>query len=147
MEVKHDLKDKAILFGWIAGLLTIISVIWIFFAPVQSRYLLRTVNNVFINNNDSRRVAAIIPNRKGKADIMGYWYAMNNSTDKMFVFTVFQDGILIPLGAIISENNIVTEVIPLSAHAEQVYDNLIQNILNIYIARIEEAAKLLEGIK
>lgn len=139
MKTTVDFKDKAILFAWIAGLLILISLIWIFFQPLQTYYLLRTVNNVFIDNEDSRRITSFIPVKNAKAGLMGYWYEMHNSTDRMFVFTVFQDGILIPLGAVVSKSGSVREIIPLSAHARQVFNALPQSIMQMYIRRIEGA--------
>ena len=144
MKQNINLKDKIILFSWIAGLLIIISLFWILTQGVQTRYLLRTVNNVFINNDDPRRVSAFIPKKSGNAgstDLMGYWYSLSNSQDLFFVFTVFQDGILIPLGAVVS-SGFVIDVIPLSAHAEQVFSKIPQSILQMYIRRIE-----MEGIR
>jgi len=142
-----NLKDKAILLGWIAGLLLIISTLWILSQPIITHNLLRSVNNVFINRNDSRRIIANIPVRSGKANLLGYWYSMNNSDDVMFIFTVFQDGVLVPLGAIISVDGDVMEVIPLSAHAVQIFGDLPESILQIYINRIETAANavVMEG--
>jgi len=133
------MKDKAILLGWITGLLLLISVLWISIQSVHAFYILRAVNNVFINNDDSRRVSKFLHAKAGKAEALGYWYSMN-STDKMFVFTVFLDGILIPLGAIVSPNCTVTEILPLSAHAIQIFDKLPKSILRVYTGRIEEAA-------
>ena len=148
MKAIRDFKDRAILFGWTAGLLIIISIIWIISQPLQTYHLLRTVNNVFINNNDPRRVYEYIPVKSGKAEVLGYWYSMNNSPDAMFVFMVFQDGILIPLGAIVSAERDpaggfrgeVQELIPLSAHAVQTFNNLPQSILQMYIRRIEASS-------
>lgn len=137
----YDLKDKAVLLGWIAGLLLLISLLWIFAAPLQTYYLLRTVNSLFIGNNDSRRVSAHIPQKQGKAGLLGYWFSMYNSEDKMLVFMVFQDGIMIPLGAIVSANGRVEEIIPLSAHAVQAFDALPQSILQMYTVRIEADMK------
>ena len=133
-------KDKAILFGWIAGLLIIISMIWIFSQPLQTHNILRTVNSIFMNNNDSRRLSSHIPVKTDKADMLGYWYSMYNSPEMMFVFTIFQDGILIPLGAVVSDDGSVNEIIPLSAHAVQVFSDLPQSILQMYIKRIEAAS-------
>ena len=135
----REIKDKAVLFAWIIGLLLLISMLWIFTQPVQSYYLLRTVNNVFINNDDIRRLSASIPKKSDKTNLLGYWYSMYNSTDTMFLFTVFQDGILVPLGAVVSEDGNVIEIIPLSAHAVQVFDALPKSILQMYTARIETA--------
>jgi hypothetical protein len=142
----YDLKDKAILLGWIFGLLMIISVIWIISQQAQAFNLLRTVNNVFINNDDLRRVSKYVPIKQGKASPLGYLYSMYNSSGYFFVFTVFQDGILVPLGAVISDNGSVEEIIPLSAHAVQIFDKIPISILQIHIRRIESTVKtIIEG--
>jgi len=133
------MKDKAILLGWITGLLLLISVLWISVQSVHAFNVLRAVNGVFINNDDSRRVSKYIHVKAGKAELLGYWYSMN-STDKMFVFTVFKDGILVPLGAIVSSDGTVSEILPLSAHAVQIFEGLPKSILKMYTGRIEEAA-------
>jgi hypothetical protein len=140
MNISRDLKDRAILLGWIAGLLLLISLLMIISQPLQTYYLLRTINGVLISNDDSRRVSGHLPHKAGKAGLLGYWYSMYNSTDQLFVFTVFQDGILLPLGAVVSANGTVGEVIPLSAHAAQSFDALPASILQIYVTRIEDAA-------
>jgi len=133
------MKDKAILLGWITGLLLLISVLWISVQSVHAFNVLRAVNGVFINNDDSRRVSKFLRAKAGKAELLGYWYSMN-STDKMFVFMVFKDGILVPLGAIVSPDGNVSEIMPLSAHAVQIFDSLPKSILQMYVGRIEEAA-------
>jgi hypothetical protein len=133
------MKDKAILFGWVAGLLLLISMLWIFTQDLQAYYLLRTVNNVLVNRDDTRRLAEHVKMKPGRSVPLGYWYSVHNSNDFMFVFSIFQDGILIPLGAVVSVNGIVREVIPLSAHAVQVFDNLPKSILQMYVKRIEES--------
>ena len=141
MKNMQNFKDRIILFGWIAGLLLIISIIWFFTQPLQGNYLMRTVNSVLINNNDSRRVSSYIPGKPGKAGLLGYWYSLHSSSELFFVFTVFQDGILIPLGAVVSTNGNVEEIIPLSVHAVQVHEKIPQSMLQIYIKRIETSAK------
>jgi len=139
MKRPFDFKDKAILTGWIIGLLVFISLMWVLSQPLQSYYLLRTVNSMFINSDDPRRITAGTNQGRDKTSLLGYWYNMYNSTDKMFVFSVFQDGILIPLGAIVKDNGTVDEIIPLSLHAMQIFSSLPQSILDIYITRIEAA--------
>jgi len=139
------MRDKAVLFGWIAGLLLLLSLIWIITQPLQTYYLLRTVNSVFINNNDSRRLSSHIRHKNTNAGLLGYWFSMRNSDNQMFVFTVFQNGILVPLGAIVSANGTIEEVIPLSAHAVQAFDALPESILQMYVSRIENAARRTEN--
>jgi len=134
------MKDKLILLGWIVGLLLFICVLWILVQPALTSNLMRTVNNVFANNNDQRRVSALLHTKTGKADIFGYWYSMYNSANKLFVFTAFNDGILVPLGAEITPNGSVKEILPLSAHAEQIFNSIPESVLQIYIGKIEDAA-------
>jgi len=134
------MKDKLILLGWIAGLLLLISVIWFFVQPALTFNLMRTVNNVLINNNDPRRVSSYLQTKSGKAEIFGYWYTIYNSTNKLFVFTTFRDGILVPLGAVVSSNGAVSEIMPLSAHAAQIFDAMPKSVLQMYVDRIEDAA-------
>jgi len=133
----QEIRDKVVLVGWIAGLLMLISLIWTLSQPIQAHYLMRSINSVFINNNDERRVIDYIQKKPGKTSLIGYWYSMYNSKENMFVFTVFKDGILVPLGAIVSDTGNVQEIIPLSAHAVQIFNNLPQSILQMYIKRIE----------
>ncbi|MDR0323922.1 MAG: hypothetical protein LBI12_05710 [Treponema sp.] len=138
MKYFHDIKDKSILTGWIMGLLIVISVIWIVSHKLQGSFLMRAVNNVLMNNDDSRRLSAHIQKKTGKADPLGYWFSIDKSSDKIFIFTVFNDGVLVPLGAIVSDNGKVEEVIPLSAHAVQIFNRIPPGILQIYINRIEK---------
>jgi len=140
MKKKSDVKDIAILSGWIAGLLFLIALIWILTQPLQAYHLLRAVNGSLTASGDSHRVTRYINQGGKRADIFGYWYSMYDSTDKMFVFSVFQDGILVPLGAVVSDNGSVDDVIPLSAHAIQVFEKIPKSIINMYTARIEAAS-------
>jgi len=152
---KSEFRDKIILACWILGLLFIITLVWILFQPLQANYLLRTVNNVLASSGDSRRLenkyktmgqaelaAASAP---ASMVVFGYWYTIRNSADKMFVFSFFRDGIHIPLGAIVSDNGTVNEIIPLGLHAKQVFDTLSPSVLKVFINRIENAS--LAGIE
>jgi len=137
------IKDKAVLAAWITGIILLISVLWILTQGVQASYLMRSVNKIFINNDDERRVAAPIQQKsdnsqlKQRAGMIGYWYSMINTTDKLFVFTVFNDGILVPLGAVVSAEGKVNEVMPLSAHAVYIFDTLPEVIIQMYTNKIE----------
>jgi hypothetical protein len=135
-----SLKSKAVVLGWIIGLLFFMSLLWILSQPLQKYYLLRTINSVLIASGDSRRITEYKGVNDGKSGLFGYWFFMYNSTDKMFVFAAFQDGIFIPLGAVVSANGSVSDIIPLSAHAMQIADKLPMSVLQIYITRIEAAA-------
>ena len=140
------IKDRAILAGWIAGLLIAISLLWIITQPLQSRYLIKSVNKILVSRGDPRRIIEALHGNEIKPPLFGYWFSMFNTTEKMFIFPVFQDGIFIPLGAIVLPDGKVDEIIPLSAHAVQKMENFSKSILQIYIVRIEAALQQKENI-
>ena len=142
MKNLEGIKNKAISFGWIIGMLFFLSLLWILTQPVQKHYLLRTINNVLIANGDSRRVTDYKGVKDGKTGLFGYWFLMYDSPGTMFVFAAFQDGILLPFGAVVSADGGVEDVIPLSAHAAQIADKLPASVLQVYVTRIEAAALL-----
>jgi len=123
--------------GWILGIILLLCVFWQLIQGIQSHYLLRTVNNALSSMDDSRRVASSLPQRD-KNGLYGYWYKMYLSDDNFFVFSVIHNGIMIPLGAIVNSDNKVNEIIPLSAHAVQIFDKLPEAVLKIYITKIEK---------
>jgi len=145
MSFNYEYKDKMVLFGWITGILILISIIWISTQTIQTKYLIQSVNKMFVNINDSRRVTEYIPKKFSKIGLMGYWFSMSNTSSQMFVFTVFMDGILVPLGAFVSVNGNVEDIMPLSSHAVQVFESIPQSILQIYIERIELTTGYPEG--
>ena len=134
-------KDRAISFGWVLGLLILIALLWILTQPIQANTLLRTVNRVFITAGQPYRIASHLPHTGKNSHFLGFWYSMQNTSDRMFVFAVMQDGILAPLGARVTSNGDVEELIPLSAHAVQIMEKIPQNILQMHIVKIETAAK------
>jgi hypothetical protein len=134
-------KNKAISVCWIAGLLILIALLWILTQPLMARYLLRTVNRAFINTGRPYRIASSLTQGRENSSLLGYWYSMVNTQDRMFVFAFLRDGILVPLGAIVSPEGDVKEMIPISAHAVQIMDELPDKIQQIYATRIEAAAK------
>ena len=137
MNKNITVKNKLIMLGWITGLLFFITLVWLLFQPLQVYYLSRSINGVFISSGETRRVTSYAGKDMEKTSLLGYWYNMHNTTDKLFAFTVFQDGILIPLGAVVSDNGTVSEILPLSYHAKQVFKNLPPGVIQIHINRIE----------
>jgi hypothetical protein len=137
-----SIQNKAISFGWVVGLLFLLSLIWILSQPVQKQYLLRTINSVLIANGDSRRVMEYKGVNDGKTGLFGFWFLIYDSPGSMFVFAAFQDGIFVPFGAVVSADGGVEDIIPLSAHAAQIADKLPASVLQVYVTRIEAAALL-----
>jgi len=149
----RGLKDRAVLFAWVIGLLLLISMLWIFTQPVQSFYLMRSVNNVLNTNNIDMRLSESISFKSEKAALFGFWYSIQNSANLMYVFSVFRDGLLVPLGAVVSDEGKVVQILPLSAHAARVFNTLHDeqaacqcrrpcqlNVLQMYKIRIESSA-------
>jgi hypothetical protein len=137
MNINIDLKNKAIILGWVLGIILLLGLFWRLTQGLQSYYLLRAINSVFISMDDSRRVSSSLP-QSGRHGLYGYWYSMYWSDEEMFVFSVIYDGISIPLGAITDNDNKVKEIIPLSANAVQYFNKLPASVLQMYITRIEK---------
>jgi hypothetical protein len=137
MNLNINIKNKALTLGWVLGIILVSGLFWRLTQGLQSYYLLRAVNTVFISMDDPRRVSSSLPQNGGHG-LYGYWYSMYWSDEKMFVFSVIHDGISIPLGAIVNSNNKVKEVIPLSANAIQYFEKLPASVIQMYITRIEK---------
>jgi hypothetical protein len=139
------LRDRAILCGWIAGIILLGILIWGFTQGLQVNYLMRAVNRVFIDREDSWRINLSQDRHPITVNPMGIWYSVIDSSADMFVFAIIWDGILIPCGALVSPEGKVTELLPLSGHAIQALDRLPQSIVGMYIRRIEAAAAKRSG--
>ncbi|MDR0289335.1 MAG: hypothetical protein LBI06_00180 [Treponema sp.] len=142
------MKDKAILFGWIAGLLLIVSLLWSFSFQFRSVCLMRVVNKLVMTDNayagQTRILAAplVQPSARGP---LGCWYTIAGSDSIFFVFAIMKDGILVPCGAEISKAGKITEMIPLGSHARQVMGQIPQGQLQVYVHRIESVAAAIAG--
>jgi len=134
------LKDRAIFVGWIAGLILAAALLWSFSFHFRSMCLLRSTNKVLISTGDTRRLAAPLLRPVAGPVPLGCWYRLNESDSLFLVFSIMQGGILVPCGAEVAENGKVVEVIPLGSHARQVMDQIPQNLVQIYVHRIESAA-------
>jgi hypothetical protein len=132
------IKDRAIFLGWIAGLVIISILIWSFSYPFRAACLMRSTNKVLISMADEKRLAAPLLHPPTVPVPLGCWYRLANSNSLFFVFTIMREGILVPCGAEISENGDVL-ISPLGSHARQLYERIPQNIMQVYIHRIESS--------
>jgi hypothetical protein len=130
-------KARLVFLAWIAGLFAALALLWVLTQPAQQRYLMRAINNVFIAAGDSRRVVS--PASAPAGGPPGFWYSLMDSKDRLFVFGIMRDGILIPCGARVNESGKVEELLPLGFHAAHTLNTLSQGILRIYVRRIESA--------
>ena len=141
------LKDRAILAGWIAGLVLIASLLWSLSFPFRAFCLMRSTNKVLIATDDSRRLTAPLPHSAAPVSL-GCWYRLSgSSTGSLFyVFALVQGGILVPCGAEISEKGEVLDIIPLGSHARQMMKRIPPGLIQLYVRRIESAAAAVAAI-
>ena len=135
-----DMKDRALFVGWIAGAVLIGALAWSLSRPLLSSYLMRQVNQSLTIAGESIRLTAAQSIPPFKQAPLGMWYSVRGSDDLFFVFTVFNNGILSVFGAQVTPGNTVSGIIPVSAHARQIYRRLSPGILAIYSRRIENSA-------
>ena len=135
------LKDRAILAGWIAGLILIASLLWSLSFPFRAFCLMRSTNKVLITMDDSRRLVAPLPHSAVPASL-GCWYRLSGSGSDgsfFYVFALVQGGILVPCGAEISGKGEVLDIIPLGSHARQIMKRIPPGMIQMYVRRIESA--------
>ena len=136
------LKDKGILVGWIAGLVLIASLVWSLSFPFRAMRLMHSTNRVLALMGDARVLSAPLPRQPAGAVPLGCWYILDESSGVeagplFFVFVIMRNGILVPFGAQIGAEGIVTEIIPLASHARKVMDRIPQGLFQLYTRRIE----------
>jgi hypothetical protein len=138
------LKDRAILAGWIGGLVLIGLLLWAVTVSLRGRLLMRTVNRILEEENIPYRLAAAMtggkrgPGSRAKSP-MGNRYTLVEGEGSFFVFTLFVEGITIPFGALVSPAGQVEELIPLSSHGAKTMDRIPQGVIDVHIRRIEAA--------
>ena len=135
-----EVKDRSLLLAWIAGFMIIGSLVWLLSRPLLTSYLMRSVNQSMAANGIAMHLSTAKSVPPPKQAPMGLWYSVDNSQNLFFVFTIFQDGILSVCGAGLTPENTVTEIIPLSAHARQVFSQISPGVIKLYKSRIENAA-------
>ena len=133
------LKDRAILLGWIAGLVLAASLLWALSFSFRAACLMRSTNRVLASLNDERRLAAPLPRPFAEPVPLGCWYSLAESDSLFFVFTIVRSGILIPCGAEISGQGEVTGIIPLGSHARKAIDQIPPGQIQVHIRRIESS--------
>ena len=135
-----QVKDTAILVGWIAGLILIAGLCWVLTQPVRNRFLLKAVNQVLEQSGDSRRLGAELSPGTLKPGFlgMGVWYTMNNPAEKKaLIFLFIGEGTFFPCAAVVASDGRVEEFIPLNSHGEKMIKRISPEVLKLYTRRIE----------
>ena len=131
------LKDRAILAGWIVGLVVVASLIWSLTFSFRLNVLMHAVNRALVAVEDTRRLSEPLPRTFQTRELLGGWYALAGSDSLFFVFAIMRDGILVPYGAEVSAEGHILEMIPLGYHARQLVDRIPQGLIDVYARRIE----------
>jgi hypothetical protein len=137
-----EIKDWAVFFGWIGGLILAGGIIWSLTQPLRARSLMRSVNRVLSLREDPRRLEAPLPfpRPSGSASPQGTWFSLSNSGDRFFVFPIMREGVLVLCGSRVNGEGKVEELIPLSHQGEQALDYIPREIIQTHIRRIEAIA-------
>ena len=133
-------KDVLIFCAWIASMLLIISLCWFLTRSLRVNLLQSSVNRVFIENGDTRRIlrpdprdtSVQLPSQIGK----GMWFSMNDG-NRVLVFSLIADGIFIPCAAIVDNEGKLQELIPLTSSGNKMLNRISPGIINLYARRIE----------
>ncbi|GHV63495.1 hypothetical protein AGMMS49587_13710 [Spirochaetia bacterium] len=131
------LKDTAILLGWLAGLLLIGGLLWSLTEPARDRALQRAVNRVMADMDEPLRLDDALEGGGVKRIPLGKWYHAGGSNDRILIFPLINGGAAFPCGAVVNPGGTVERVIPLGVHGKQLFGNLPQGVLRVYIHRIE----------
>jgi hypothetical protein len=132
------LKDTAILFGWIAALLLIGCLCWFLTMPLRNDTLRNSVNRVFIQAGDARRLDAPIAPAAIKPSLgrIGTWFTMRDGY-RALVFSLIADGVFLPCAAIVNPQGKLEEIIPLSDGGAKLLARVSPGIIKLYTRRIE----------
>jgi len=131
------LKDRAILAGWIVGLVLVASLAWSLTFGFRLNVLMRAANRALVAVEDTRRLSEPLPRAFQTREFLGGWYTVAGSDSLFLVFAIMRDGILVPHGAEVSAEGRVLEMVPLGYHARQVADRLPRGLVDVYARRIE----------
>ena len=136
------LKDRAILAGWIGGLLLIAGLSWFLTQAPRNHFLQRSVNRVLEQSGDSRRLGEPIPAADQNGSRMGVYFTIDGSSvldrsGKAFIFTFIAEGTFFPCIAIIGADGRVREIIAINNYGKKILERVSPQIVNLYTRRIE----------
>jgi hypothetical protein len=133
------MRDKAILAGWIGGLVLAGVLLWFFTQPVRVRITGEAVNRILSLREDSRRLGNSVPRDQIRRNLipLGTWYTLENSPGRALVFSLTAGGGRIACVAMVSPDGRVEELIPLNDPGERMLKRLGEGALWAYMRRIE----------
>jgi len=126
------IKDRLIFTAWIAGIILITSLIWVFTLNTRNNILLNSVNLVLEQNNG--RLSGSLPGAGSHRMGISFPAGSNGS---IIVFSFIAEGIIFPCIAVLDENGKVQEFIALNKQGQNILSRVSPTILALYSRRIE----------
>ena len=147
-------KKVVLCLAWIGSALLLGSLLWFFTLSFRTRLLIERVNNALLSAGNTRielpsgsfleKTIFLFKRKTGSpVSVMGgAWFAINNSSDTAFVFTVMQNGITAACVALLDSASRVKTIVPLGSNALQVIEELPPPVFRFYADRIELDARM-----
>ncbi|MHC6202572.1 hypothetical protein ACYULU_05180 [Breznakiellaceae bacterium SP9] len=133
------LKDRLVFVAWIAVMVLGMALLWILTLELRQYMLMNSVNQVLTEAGDERRLDAVVAGLSPALMRMGTWYSIKDSSSRALVFNVLLHGIRRPCFALVSGENDVEEVFPLSA-ARNEEDTHFASLVSVYLKPLYEGA-------
>jgi hypothetical protein len=136
------LREWGVIFAWIAGIVLIQALLWIFTGNIRERRCIQVVNRILAEKNDPGRIRRIQSkeDRSALSEAFVHWYEFENGEGRAAVFSVLSGGVPASCLAVISDDGKVTGIIPLSSHSARVLEHMPSGILSIYQRNLESGA-------
>jgi hypothetical protein len=136
------LKDKALLLGWLGGIILAGCLFWLITQPARGRSLARGMNRAMVLLEKDYRLGSPIPyrNMTPSAARLGLWFTLEgeeNRERKVLVFTLTTGGAFLPCAAVVSPRGKVEELIPLNRRGEELLGRLSPGVIALWVQRIE----------
>jgi hypothetical protein len=126
--------------SWIGAVLIIGGLVWFFTNTYRARLLVDTVNKTLITNgiyeqiDDTSFVSA-------NPFIEGQWFALSNSSNHVYAFTLMYGGNTAACAAFTGEGGGVIAILPLGGNSNQIIEELPPPVYRFYANRIEQTAQ------
>jgi hypothetical protein len=140
--MKDTLRDAVLCAAWIGGLILAGFLLWFFTQSLHERSLLKQANRIFMVSDESFYLDVPLSKARsyGKKSPPGVWYSLKNSNNRVFVFSMIHEGILLPCAAEVNPLGKVEKIVPLNLHASQIMKRLPHGVIEMWGRRVENCA-------
>lgn len=136
----NDKRDLLQCLAWISAALIIGGFVWFFTLPYRTSLLVEEVNKSLASNGIYERIAETAP-VLGNPSVGGQWFALNNSSNLVYVFTLMHGGNAAACAALTRSDGGVVSLLPLGSNSNQIIKELPPPVYRFYERRIEQNAQ------